>query len=59
MILKGIAIAWTLFCLVGCVTAYNETDNLPASFLVWALIWAVIAIAIAQIGKLFDRNTRA
>lgn len=59
MILKGIAIAWTLFCLFGCVTAYSETESAAASFITWALIWAVVGIAIVQIGKLFTRNTRA
>lgn len=59
MILKAIAIAWTLFCIFGCVTAYMDTGSIAISFITWAVIWAVVGVGIAQIGKLFDRNTKA
>ena len=55
--LRWIAIAWTLFCMFGCATAVHYENSVASSFIVWALIWAIIGLAITRIGKLFDSNT--
>lgn len=62
-IARFLAMAWTWVALLlmarSCSSAEGNDAAVGMVVVFWLVVWAIVAIAIVQIGKLFDRNTKA